>query len=155
MKLVMYYMISGDDRLFCEWKRVRGNEKFARIVCDFVKGLPCWQNSLFYGFEKLSPEGNVVKAFNAHFIQNASETDSKKMIVKCQVEEGEDIIEREEFCKAVDVLLKDAPAHARKLFENTRKFFKNFANDPETTDCEIQIVMDMMLARLFDSANRA
>ena len=37
MRLVMYYSIHGDDRLFCEWKRITEQDKSLRVVIDFVK----------------------------------------------------------------------------------------------------------------------
>lgn len=53
----------------------------------------------------------------------------------------EKAITREGFCKTVDTLLDRAPIHVRD-------FFKDFANDPETTDEDIQEITDYMLKKI-------
>ncbi|MEK7568958.1 MAG: hypothetical protein AAB497_02495 [Patescibacteria group bacterium] len=65
----------------------------------------------------------------------------KTELIACHRTAGNDTITREVFCKLVDVLLKYAPDHVRN-------FFKDFANDPETTDGEIQEITDVMLNKL-------
>lgn len=55
--------------------------------------------------------------------------------------EGKVAITREGFCKTVDSLLDCAPVHVRD-------FFKDFANDPETTNDDIQEIMDCMLNKI-------
>lgn len=54
---------------------------------------------------------------------------------------GKGAITREDFCKTVDSLLDCAPV-------NVRDFFKDFANDPETTNDDIQEIMDCMLNKI-------
>ncbi len=141
---MIFYEIIGDSRLFCEWKRVKGNEKFSRIVCDFIKKLPGWQNSFPYAFKRLSSKDDPVKWFNIYFIQGGDISpgiERKRIAAQCHVAEYEgETMEREEFCKAVDGIFKNQQLHIRQ-------FFKDFARDPETTDAEVNDIMNLILEK--------
>lgn len=145
-RLVVYYRIDGNKNLYCAWQRIKINpeenaaKQVMKQVIKLIKGLPGWEDSRLYClsreeayFRKGSQaDGNYKELYAYYYVGHENET----------------TMTREEFCRAGDVLLKDAPAYIRT-------FFKNVANDPEIRDDELHEVMDMILDKLFDSANKA
>jgi hypothetical protein len=129
-RLVVFYRIDGDERLYCAWKRINIGASAAKEIIKIIKGLPGWENSQLYCigkgeayFRKGSRRDGSYKRLSAHYYVG---------------HENETTITREEFCKAVDAIYKDAPVHARQVF-------KDFGMDPETTDSDIHEIMDFML----------
>ena len=144
MRLVMIYEIDGDERLFYEWKRVDERDKTLRIVIDFVKSLRGWEYCILCGFMKYGQKRtDKAKAFFLQSINDEkNDSERKHMTVKFYASE-EETTTREEFCEAVDVLLKDTSDHIRK-------FFKDFAMNPETSDTDLDEVMHTMLKEYVD-----
>lgn len=145
MRLVIYYEISGDDRVFCEWKKITEKDKTLRVVIDFVKSLRGWERCILCGFIKYGQTRSDKVA--AYFLQsiNDEKEDSKRkdMTVRFYVDlEHQETTTREEFCTVIDTILSDIPDHTRKLF-------KDFAMDPETTD----LVMDELMDTIMKNAN--
>jgi hypothetical protein len=145
MRFVMYYEISGDDRVFCEWKKITEKDKTLRVVIDFVKSLKGWEHCILCGFIKHGPE--ISDKINAYFLQSIDDkkedSKRKRMTVTFYVDlEHQETTTREEFCTVIDTILSDIPEHTRKLF-------KDFAMDPETTD----LVMDELMDTIMKNAN--
>lgn len=149
MRLVIIYEIDDDERLFYEWKRVNEKDKTLRIVIDFVKSLSGWERCILCGFIKYGyKRSDKTKVFFLQSINDEkNDSERKHMTVKFYVSEKETTT-REEFCEAVDVLLKNTSNHIRK-------YFKDFAMNPETSDADLDEVMNTMLRENIDSQSLA
>lgn len=140
-RLTVFYRIYGDkryERLYCIWDRIDPEAKPAREVIRLIKSLPEWKDSVLY----------CLGRNDAYFsIGSHSDRTYKRLQAFFYVgHENEPTITREEFCKIIDVLLNGQPAHIRK-------FIKDFANDPETTDCEVQEIAECLLNKICSKEN--
>jgi len=149
MRLVMYYSIHGDDRLFCEWKRITEEDKTLRVVIDFVKSLKGWEHCILCGFMKYGlniNKGDKAKAFFLQSINDAEKTERKNMTVTFYVDlEHKETTTREEFCTLIERLYPELPHHIRKLFTD-------FAMNPETIDTELDELMNTLMTTLIPEA---
>ena len=143
MRLVMYYSIHGDGRLFCEWKRITEQDKSLRVVIDFVRTLKGWEHCILCGFMKYGQnKGDQAKAFFLQSIKDAEESERKNMDVTFYIDlEHKETTTREEFCTLIERLYAEQPHHLRKLFTD-------FAMNAKTTDTDLDQIMNTLMSTL-------
>ncbi len=144
MRLVMYYRIGGDNRLFCDWKKITEKDKILRVVIDFVRSLKGWEHCIFCGFIRYGQNiGDESKAFFFQDIDDEKEGSKRMNLnVRFYVDlEHQETTTREEFCMVIERLYPELPHHMRKLFTD-------FAMDPETTDIDLDEVMNTIMTTL-------
>jgi hypothetical protein len=128
MLLKMTYQIEGDERLFYEWKKIKEVRNRVKTVIAFVRTLPKWENCVFLGFERDTPEPDSL--MRVYFRQDADDIgegkERKRMMVEFHISHQEETITRDEFCQIIDEIVKHQPKH--------KKFLKDFAKDPEIDD---------------------
>lgn len=145
MRLVIIYEISGDKRLCYEWKKITEKDKILGVVIRFVKSLKGWERCILCGFIKYGQKrGDKAEAYFLQSINDEKNDEARKHMAVTFYAKAEETTTREEFCEAVDILLKDANDHIRK-------FFKDFAMNPETSDTDLDEVMNTMLKEHVDN----
>ncbi len=145
MRLVMYYSMENDNKTYCEWKRITKEDETLKIVIDFVRTLNGWEHCIFCGFIKYGmniDKGDEAKAFFLQSIKDAEESERITMNVTFHIDlEHKETTTREEFCTLIERLYAEEPPHIRKLFTD-------FAMDPETSDADLEQVMNTLMTTL-------